>query len=536
LALPTVSRSRKLAALAALCAAVFVVNVSTTIVNIALPTLVRDLGASTRDLLWIVDAFNLAFAALVLAAGSLSDRFGRKPFLLIGLFVFFAASLAGAWSRTPDVLIAWRALAGVAAAVVYPVTLSILANVFTERSERVKAISIWGAATGLSVAVGPVVGGAFIETFWWGSILVFNGAAAAIALLLALLAVPNSRDPSTPPLDHVGLLLSTVALGTLVYTIIEAPDHGWSSTSTLVGFVVAAIVLGVFVLQEARVSHPMLDVRLFTNLRFTAASGAVTSAFFALFGFVFLVTQYFQSVQSYGALETGVRMLPVAGSIAVASLIGPRLAVAIGSKLVVAFGLVSLSVAFAWASTVGIDTSYLVVAGQMIFLGAGIGLTSTPATEAIMGVVSADKAGMGSAVNDATRELGGTLGVAVIGSVALSVYRDGLNGVALPEELIHPARDSIGAALGVSRHIVETKGDAGTGAAAQLTDMAQRAFVDGFSTGCVVAAAVTAAAAALTLIYLPAHPNSGKRGSSGQAIDDEVNATGHDNAGTSSRS
>jgi EmrB/QacA subfamily drug resistance transporter len=301
------SRARKVAVLVALCAAVFVVNVSTTIVNIALPTLVRELGASTRDLLWIVDAFNLAFAALVLAAGSLSDRFGRKPFLLGGLLVFFAASLAGAWSKNPDSLIAWRALAGVAAAVVYPVTLSILANVFTERSERVKAISIWGAATGLSVAVGPVAGGAFIETYWWGSILVFNGAAAAIALLLALFLVPNSQDPSTPPLDFIGLVLSTAALGTLVYTIIEAPDRGWSSTATVVGFALAAVILGVFVMQEARTPHPMLDVRLFTNLRFTAASGAVTSAFFALFGFVFLVTQYFQSVQSYGAFETGVR-------------------------------------------------------------------------------------------------------------------------------------------------------------------------------------------------------------------------------------
>jgi EmrB/QacA subfamily drug resistance transporter len=495
--------------LLALCSAVFVVNVSTTIVNIALPTLVDELGASTRDLLWIVDAFNLAFAALVLAAGSLSDRFGRKPFLLAGLAVFFAASLAGAWSRSPEALIAWRALGGVAAAVVYPVTLSILANVFTERSQRVKAISIWGAATGLSVAVGPVAGGAFIESFWWGSILVFNGAAAALAFLLALLAVPDSRDPSTPPLDVIGLLLSTAALGALVYTIIEAPDRGWSSVATVVGFALATAILVVFVLQEIRVSHPMLDVGLFTNLRFTAASGAVTSAFFALFGFIFLVTQYFQSVRSYGALETGVRMLPVAGSIAVASLIGPRLAVAIGSKLVVAAGLLSLSIAFAWASTVGLDTSYVEVVGQMLFLGAGIGLTSTPATDAIMGVVSPDKAGMGSAVNDATRELGGTLGVAVIGSVALSVYRDGLDRAPLPDQLIEPARDSIGAALAVSEQTSVTMGDAGARAAARLTEFALNGFMDGFSTGCVVAAAVTAGAAVLTVVYLPAHPSSG---------------------------
>jgi hypothetical protein len=375
--------------------------------------------------------------------------------------------------------------------------------------------------------VGPVVGGAFIESFWWGSILVFNGAAAAIAFLLALFSVPNSRDPSTPPLDFIGLGLSTVALGTLVYTIIEAPDRGWSSIWTISGFAIAAAVLGVFVIQEVRAPHPMLDVRLFTNLRFTAASGAVTSAFFALFGFVFLVTQYFQSVQSYGALETGVRMLAVAGSIAVASLIGPRLAVAIGSKLVVAFGLISLSVAFAWASTVGVHTSYLEVAGQMLFLGAGIGLTSAPATEAIMGVVSPDKAGMGSAVNDATRELGGTLGVAVIGSVALSVYRDGLDQTHLPKQMMEPARDSIGAAVAVSKQASATMGDAGARAAAQLTELAQRGFIDGFSTGCLVAAAVTAAAAVLTLIYLPAHPGSAEPRSDDRAMNTAVNADRH---------
>ncbi len=508
-------RPNKGATLVALCFAVFVVNVSTTIVNIALPTLVGELGATTRHLLWIVDAFNLAFAALVLAGGSLSDRFGRKPFLVLGLVVFLIASLAGAWSQSSGVLIAWRAVAGAAAAVVYPVTLSILTNVFTERSERVKAISIWGAATGISVAVGPVVGGALVESFWWGSILVFNGAAAALTVVLTLRFVPNSKDPATPPLDFVGLALSTLALGALVYTIIEAPDRGWSSKPTILGFVSAAVILGVFVVQEARVAHPMLDVRLFTNLRFTAASGAVTSAFFALFGFIFLVTQYFQSVRGYGAFETGIRMLPVAGSIAVASLIGTRLAVVIGSKLVVAFGLVSLSVAFGWASTVDVGTSYPEIVGQMLFLGAGLGLTNTPATEAIMGVVSPEKAGMGSAVNDATREIGGTLGVAVIGSVALSVYRDGLHGAPLPEQLMDPARDSVGAALAASQHAAASLGDAGARAAAQLTDLARTSFVDGFTTGCVVAAVVTAVAAVLTLIYLPAHPDSADLESNG---------------------
>lgn len=507
-------RSKKSFTLVTLCFAVFVVNVSTTIINIALPTLVEELGASTRDLLWIVDAFNLAFAALVLAAGSLSDRFGRRLFLLGGLALFAIASLGGAWSDDPGQLIAWRALAGVAAAVVYPVTLSILTNVFTERSERVAAIGVWGAATGVSVAVGPVVGGALIEQFWWGSILVFNGAAALLTLSMAFRFVPDSRDPSTPPLDRSGLILSTMALGSLVHAIIEAPDRGWGSGATAMGFTVAAIVLAAFVYRESRARHPMLDVTLFKNMRFTAASGAVTSAFFALFGFIFLVTQYFQSVRSFGALETGVRMLPVAGALAAFSLVSPRLAVAIGSKLVVASGLVSLTAAFVWTSTIDANTDYTQIAGQMILLGAGLGLVSAPATEAIRGVVPIHKAGMGSAVNDATRELGGTLGVAVIGSVALSVYRDGLEGTQLPPVLLEPARESLGAALAASEQASNTLGDAGTQAAFELSDLARREFVDGFATGSLVAGAVTAVAAMLILIFLPAHPGRQARGSS----------------------
>ena len=508
-------RSRKTLALVTLCFAVFVVNVSTTIVNIALPTLVGDLGASTRDLLWIVDAFNLAFAALVLAAGSLSDRFGRRLFLLGGLTLFAIASLGGAWSSDPGQLIAWRALAGVAAAIVYPVTLSILTNVFTERSERVAAIGIWGAATGVSVAVGPVVGGALIEHFWWGSILVFNGAAALFTLLMATRTIPDSRDPSTPPLDKSGLILSTMALGSLVHAIIEAPDRGWGSRSTTLAFALAAVLLTVFVYRESRARHPMLDVRLFKNMRFTAASGAVTSAFFAMFGFIFLVTQYFQSVRSFGALETGVRMLPVAGALAAFSLVSPRLAVTIGSKLVVASGLVSLTAAFVWISTIDASTGYGQIAGQMILLGAGLGLISAPATEAIMGVVPTDKAGMGSAVNDATRELGGTLGVAVIGSVALSVYRDSLESTQLPPALMEPARESVGAALAASQQAATAFGDAGTRAALELSDLARTAFVDGFTTGSLVAGVVTAVAAVLILIFLPAHPNQ-------QPSDDET--------------
>ena len=491
--------------LAAVCLAVFVVNVATSVINIALPSLVSELGASTGDLLWIVDAFNLAFAALVLAGGSLSDRFGRRRSLIIGLAGFAATSLAGAWSSDPNMLIAWRAAAGVFAAVIFPVTLSIISNVFEDRRERATAIGIWGAATGLAVALGPVVGGALIEHFWWGSILVFNGAVALVALVLAVLLVPESRDPEVPPLDIRGLVLSTAGFALLVHAIIQAPERGWGSTTSLVAFAIAVLVLVVFVLQERRTTHPMLDVGLFRNMRFTAASTAIAFAFFGLFGFIFLVTQYFQFVRGYGPLEAGLRTLPVATSIAIGSVIGTPLAVRFGSKLVVAGGLLSLTIAFTWISLVTQTTSYAQIVGQMAFLGLGLGFTSSPATEAIMGVVPKAKAGIGSAVNDATRELGGTLGVAVIGSVALSLYRDALDKAQIPQAAAGPAHESIGGALEAARQIAQS---GHIDAAMKLTSIAKDGYLDGMAAGCLVAAAVTLTGALLTLAFLPAHPGT----------------------------
>ena len=472
------------------CLAAFTINLATMIANIALPTLTRELDASTRDLLWIVDAFNLVFAALVLAAGSLSDRFGRRPALLVGLVVYGTGCAAGAWSGTPEVLIAFRVLAGLGAALIFPTTLSIISNAFEDRRERAQAIGLWGASTGVAIAVGPIIGGALLQSYWWGSAFLVCAVFAAVSLVLALRFVPDSRDPSTPPLDVRGLVLSTLGLGLLVYTIIEAPERGWASAPTLAGFAAAVVVLAVFALAERRARHPMLDVTLFANLRFTAASGAVTFSVFALFGFIFLITQYFQFVLQYGVLEAGLRQIPVALSVAVTSVLATKLAVRFGTKAVVTAGLLLLSGGYVWISTVGAETSYLAIALQMVCVGSGMGLTSAPATEAIMGVVPAAKAGIGSAVNDATRELGGTLGVAVIGSVALSLYRDSLG--ALPEGVREVARESLGAAAAT--------GDA------KVIALAQQGFLDGLTAGCLVAAGVALVGALLTARYLPAHP------------------------------
>jgi EmrB/QacA subfamily drug resistance transporter len=500
----TTSSGRRTAILLTLCLAVFTINLDTTIVNVALPTFVRDLGASTRQLQWIVDAYNLTFAALVLAAGSVSDRVGRKGALLTGLAIFGAGSLIGSRATSASELIVVRGLIGLGAAIIFPTTLSIISNVFTGRSERAKAIGLWGAMTGIGVAAGPICGGWLLEHFWWGSVFTALVPVAAVVTVLVALRVPTSRDPQTPRLDLAGLALSTAAIGTLVFTIIEAPAMGWAAGRTLAGFGVAAAFLALFVAWERRVAQPMLDVRLFRNLRFTAASGSVTVAFFALFGFIFMVTQYFQFLKGYSPFGTGVRMLPVALSVAAASIGGTKLALRVGNKAVVASGLGAVAIAFLWISTASVATPYLEIAGQMIVLGLGMGLTSAPATEAIMGVVPKEKAGIGSAMNDATREFGGTLGVAVIGSVFASLYTGGLRlPPGLPAPAAQAARESVGAAFIAAQRVA----DAGLGPAAlQLRAAASVAFFDGFAVGCLVAAGVAALGAIAAAVLLPAQP------------------------------
>src|SRR3954470_12502144 len=426
--------NRKPLILTALLLAAFVINLDTTIVNVALPTLVRELHATNSQLQWVVDAFNLLFAASVLAMGSLSDRFGRKGMLLAGLAVFGLASLAGGLMNSPGTLIATRAVMGVGAAMVFPATLSLLTNVFTERGERALAIGLWGAITGVAIALGPIVGGWLLEVSDWRSIFFAMVPIAAIAGFLTARFVPTSRDPNAPATDRAGFVLSTVTIGLFVFTIIEAPGHGWGSARTLGSFAVAGLLAIAFVVWERRVDNPILDVDLFRNPRFAAASAAVGISFFALSGFIFLVTQMFQFLQGYGPLSTGVRLLPVALCVGASSILGTKLAVRVGTKLVVGSGLFAMAVFYVWMSTASATTSYSTLAASMVVVGTGMGLTSAPATEALMGVVPEDKAGVGSAVNEATRLLGGTLGVAVIGSVYASLYAGRLTS-ALPGDV-----------------------------------------------------------------------------------------------------
>ncbi|MGD9621675.1 MAG: DHA2 family efflux MFS transporter permease subunit [Mycolicibacterium sp.] len=501
---PAYPRLRPALVLTVVLIAALAINVETTIVNVALPTLNSELGASTRALQWIVDAYNLAFAALVLAGGTVGDKFGRRGTLIAGLALFAASSVGAALCNSTESLIGMRLVMGIAAALIYPTTLAIITDTFRDPKQRAAAIGVWGAVTGLGVAIGPILGGALLEAFWWGSLFLALAPIALIAMVGTWLYIPASTAETGARLDRGGLVLSVVMLGALVYTIIEAPEHGWTAAPTLLGFGVTLTAAVFFVYWERRQTEPLLDVSLFANLRFSAASGAVTVAFFALFGFIFLITQFFQLLQGFGPLETGVRILPVALSIAVGSVLGTRLAVThIGTKLVVFVGLLMLTVAFAWVATVDVDVPYIQVAMQMVLLGGGLGLTTAPATDSIMGVVRPEQAGAGSAVNDATRQVGGTLGVAVVGSIFSTLYIRRLSEsdilAAAPESAQAAAREGLAQGLQVAAQSPAS-------IAGPLRDTVSDAFMSGLHAGCLTAAAVCLIGAFFVLAVLPAHP------------------------------
>lgn len=497
-------RLRPAAVLAVVLVASLAINVETTIVNVALPTLNSALDASTRGLQWIVDSYNLAFAALVLAGGTIGDKFGRRGTLIAGLLLFAVSSVGAGFATTTDSLIVWRLVMGVASALIFPTTLAIITDTFRDPRQRAVAIGLWGAVTGLGVAIGPILGGALLENFWWGSLFLALVPIALLAAAAAPIVIPASSADRDSRLDHGGLLLSVVMLGALVYTIIEAPERGWTSAATLGGFALAVAAGVGFAMWERRHADPLIDVTLFTNLRFSAASGAVTVAFFALFGFIFLITQFMQLLQGFGPLETGVRILPVALSIAVGSVIGTRLAVSrVGTKVVVFVGLVMMAASFAWIHFIDVTVSYPEMAAQMVLLGGGLGLTTAPATDSIMGVVRPEQAGAGSAVNDATRQVGGTLGVAVIGSIFSTLYIRQLTDSPVLQALPDPARavaeEGLAQGLAVA---AQSPGPVAGAVRATVND----AFLSGMSAGCLTAAAVCLVGAFFVLAVLPAHP------------------------------
>ncbi|HBY47253.1 MAG TPA: MFS transporter, partial [Chloroflexi bacterium] len=404
-----------------------------------------------------------------------------------------------AWSGSAGNLIATRALMGVGGAFIMPATLSILVNVFP-REERPKAIAIWAATVGLGVPLGPVIGGWLLEHYWWGSIFLINVPIIAVAILGAILVVPESKDPEASRLDPVGALLSIGGLASMLYAIIEAPNVGWLAGQTLGWGVAAVVLLGAFALWELRRAQPMLDLRLFRNPRFSAASIAITLVFFAMFGMLFFLTQYLQFVLGFSTLETGVRVTPVVVGIGSGVGIGTRLAAKIGTKIVVGAGLGIVALGLLNLSTVSDLSGYQTVLISILILGFGMGSAMSPATDSIMGAVPEENAGVGSAVNDTTRQVGGALGVAILGSLLASSYSSAIGPVvrALPPDAAKAASDSVGVALGVAAQIGGAQGQA-------LAAAARSAFVDAMGTTALVASGFAVAGALVALLFLPAH-------------------------------
>jgi EmrB/QacA subfamily drug resistance transporter len=412
---------------------------------VALPTLADELHASSSSLQWIVDAYSLVFAGLLLTAGALGDRYGRRLALNGGLVVFGAASLFAVMSDSSGAVIGARAVMGIGAAFVMPATLSILAHVFPPR-ERPRAIAIWAGFAGLAVAIGGVVSGALLEHFWWGSIFLINVFVVVLALVAGFFLIPRSREKIHAPLDPVGALLSIVGLGALVYGIIEAPDAGWTSTATLATFGIALLILAAFVVWEHRSKQPMLDLRFFRNPNFTAGAAAITLVFFAMFGAYFIFTQYLQFVRGYDPLAAGIRMLPWALAYMLSATQSAKLVERFGQRVIVSGGLVVAAAGLGIvAATSTLTSSYWWFALGLVVQALGMGLTTAPSTGAIMRSLPLHKAGVGSAVNDTTRELGGALGVAVLGSLVASHFRSSFGDaiIGLPARATHSLAEAL---------------------------------------------------------------------------------------------
>jgi len=496
------SKDRRWVVLPVLCLSVFLVVVDNTIVNVALPTLNRTLGASITSLQWIVDAYSLAFAGLLLAGGGVGDRLGRKGTMQAGLVFFGLFSAAAAWSHTTAGLISTRALMGVAAAFIFPASLAILTSVFPDPAERQKALGIWGATSGIAVAFGPIVGGALLEHFWYGSIFLVNVPIVIVTLIAGQLLIPRLPKVHEHPFDIRGVLLSTVGVTSLVLAIIEGPQWGWASTGTLACFAVAAVLLTAFTLLELRTEGPLLDVRVFKIPRFSGGAISISVAFFCLFGFIFLITQYFQFVKGYSTLSAGVHTLPFAIVAAIFTPIAAVVALKVGSRLVVTTGLLLMGGGLLVAAfNSEVNTAYfgpIVVA--MVLLALGLSSITAPTAEAVMGSVADDQRGAAAGVNNTTRELGGTLGVAVFGSIFASSYApriiNAFRPLPIPAGPKAEAHQSMAAALAVVAHAPHSVQPA-------LQSIAFTAFHSGIRVACIAGAGVAVVGALAAFRLLP---------------------------------
>jgi EmrB/QacA subfamily drug resistance transporter len=496
---------RRYAILATMCLSLVLIVATVSSVNVAIPSLARSpLNPSDTEILWIVDAYAVVFAALLLPAGALGDRFGRKGALLVGLVIFAVMSVMCAVVSSSSALIGCRAMMGVGAALIMPSTLSLLQSAFPPR-ERPKAIATWAGFAGAGGALGPLLGGFLLEHFWYGSVFLVSAPIAAVAFVATWILAPSSKEATAPPLDFGGAALSIVGFAALLVAMIEGPERGWSHPIVVGGFLVAAVGLIGFVFYERRRSEPMLDMTFFRRPRFAAGAIGVTTSFLAMFSLFFVLTQYLQYVHGYSPLEAGVRTLPFALTMIVVSPRSVKVVDRMGVRPVVGAGLVLVISGLVAFSTVQIDTAYWVLVPYMVLLAAGIGMSMPALSTGILQSVPMTKAGVGSAVNDTTREVGGAVGIALIGSIVTAVYRDHLAPAlatlaSQSPEGAEQASRNVGRALAVADGM---EGQAGAVPAEAMRTAVRQSFVDGMHVGLRVSAVVLAVATIAVVIRLP---------------------------------
>ena len=488
------------ATLSVLCVTLLLISLDTTILNVALPSIVRDLHATSSQLQWIVDAYAIAFAGLLLTLGATGDRLGRKWVFMAGLVVFGAGSAFAAFSATPDRLTLARAVMGAGAAALMPCTLSILSNTFTTDRERATAIGIWSGTAGVGVAIGPILGGFLLVHYWWGAVFLVNVPIAVVGLVATWFLVPNSRNPSAQRSDPVGSVLTITGFGLLLWGIIEAPNHSWTSPTILAAFAVSAVLIAAFVVWERHSSHPMLPLRFFRNRRYSVAIGSLAMVLFALLGMFFLLTQYLQFCLGFSPLQTGLAIGPLALVLLVAAPTSIWVVRRVGTKWVVATGMLLIATGLALLAGTSVHDTYRQALPWFALVGLGVGLALAPLTESIMGSLPRDEAGVGSATSDTSMQVGGALGVAVLGTALNIRFRDTmaplLSHQPIPPRVSALIEGSLGGALAVAEHLPARY-------AAPLAAAARHGFVSGMDLALVVAAVMVAAAALGVAALLP---------------------------------
>ncbi|MGO8871121.1 MAG: DHA2 family efflux MFS transporter permease subunit [Acidimicrobiales bacterium] len=498
-------RGSRWATLSVLCVTLLLISLDNTILNVALPSIVRSLHATSSQLQWIVDAYAVLFAGLLLTFGAVGDRLGRKWVFMAGLVVFGGGSALAAWSGTPDRLTAARAVMGVGAAALMPCTLSILTNVFTSERDRARAIGFWSGTAGIGVAIGPILGGFLLVHYWWGSVFLINVPIAVIGLVATALLVPNSKSPLPRRADPVGAVLSIVGFALLLWAIIEAPSRTWSSPLIVGALVASLAVIASFVVWERRSDHPMLPMQFFGNRRYSAAIGSLALVLFALLGMFFLITQYLQFCLGFSPFRTGLAIGPIALVLLIAAPLSVLLVRRFGTKAVVTGGLLLIAVGLGLLSRTTVASTYRDCLPFFALIGVGVGLALAPSTESVMGSLPKEEAGVGSATSDTSMQIGGALGVAVLGTALNLRYQSYMTPllahVPVPAGIRELILGSLGGALAVAARVPGAPG-------AALAAAARRGFVSGMDLALIVASVVVGLAGLVVLVALPSRAHT----------------------------